>query len=79
MELKYAATYRFTGSKTVVHVVAPPAMTEAERNKLIYEFHLAAWAAWNMLSVEERLKINLGVDLTKILQQRLLEAICRER
>lgn len=56
MEKKYAATYKF--GKTTVHVVAPPPMSAEEKQKRIREFHLAGWAAWNSLSVEERLKIN---------------------
>lgn len=71
MERKYDATYRFPGSKAVVHVIAPPPMSEEEKEKKIRAFYKAAWAAWNSLPEEERLKINLGVDLTKILQRRL--------
>lgn len=70
MEKKYAATYKF--GKTTVNIVAPPPMSEAEKEKVLREIHFAAWTAWNSLSVEERLKINLGVDLTKLLQRRLL-------
>jgi hypothetical protein len=69
MEPKYAATYMF--GKTTVHVVAPPPMSEEKRELVIRELHIAAWAAWNALPVNERLKLNLGVDLTKILQRRL--------
>ena len=71
VERKYDATYRFPGSKTVVHVVAPLPMSEAEKEKVLHKFHLAAWAVWKSLPVEEQIKINLGVDLTKILQRRL--------
>ncbi len=71
MEAKYAATYRFPGSKTTVHIVAPLPMTDNEKEKRHREFHLTGLAAWNSLSDEERLKINLGVELTKILQRRL--------
>ena len=69
VEPKYAATYKF--GKTTVHVVAPPPMTEEEKEKRLHEFHQAAWAAWNSLPVDTRLKLNLGVDLTKLLQRRL--------
>lgn len=55
-ERKYDATYRF--GKTVVHVVAPPPMSEEELERRIAEYHRAGWAAWNSLSVEERLRIN---------------------
>lgn len=71
MERKYDATYRFPGSEAVVHVVAPPAMTYEAKGKIIREFHMTAWAAWNSLPIEKRLKINLGVNITKILQRRL--------
>jgi hypothetical protein len=75
VEPNYAVTYHFCGSKAVVYVVAPPLMTEAEKQQRLREFYLAAWAAWNSLPVEERVKFNLGVDLTKILQQRLQKLI----
>lgn len=71
MERKYDATYRFPGSKAVVHVVAPPPMSKEEFEKRLREFHRAGWAAWNSIPVDKRLKINLGIDLTKILQKRL--------
>ncbi|QDR80200.1 hypothetical protein SPTER_15180 [Sporomusa termitida] len=70
MEPKYAATYKF--GKSTVHVVAPPPMSEEQKELVLVNLHKAAWTAWNSLPVEERLKINLGVDLTKILQRRLL-------
>ena len=66
---QYAATYKF--GKATVHVVAPPPMTEEEKDKRLNEFHQAAWNIWNSLPVETRLKMNLGVDLTKLLQRRL--------
>ncbi|MDF2570521.1 MAG: hypothetical protein K0R55_2125 [Sporomusa sp.] len=78
MEPNYAATYRFQGSKTVVHIVAPPPVTEEERDIILRGFHLAAWAAWNSLTDEERSKLNLGVDLTKVLQWRLHRLIIAE-
>lgn len=56
--VQYAATYRFPGRKGVVHVVAPPPMTEAEKERIVCAYYEACWAAWNSLSVEERLKIN---------------------
>lgn len=69
MEPKYAATYKF--GKTTVHVVAPPPMSEEQKELVLDNFHKTAWAIWNSLPVETRLKLNLGVDLTKILQRRL--------
>lgn len=73
MEQKYAATYRFPGSKAVVHVVAPAPMTEEELSRRKLEFDRACWRLWESLSVDARLKMNLGVDLTKLLQSRLQE------
>ncbi len=58
MERKYDATYRFPGSKGVVHVVAPPPMTEEEVNNVLREYDKAFWAAWKSLSTEQKLKIN---------------------
>ncbi len=56
MEQKYDATYHF--GKVVVHVVAPPPMTEEKKQKILAEFYKHAWTAWNDLPVEQRLKIN---------------------
>lgn len=71
MESKYAATYRFPGSRSVVHVVAPLPLTEECKDRILRGFYRTAWAAWSTLTVEQRLKINLRVDLTKTLQRRL--------
>jgi hypothetical protein len=57
---KYDATYHL--GNTVVHVVAPPPMIEAEKEKILREFYHHAWNAWNSMSVEERLKINSEND-----------------
>lgn len=46
--------------------------TEEQKAEIHRRLTIAAWAAWNSLPVEERQKMNLGVDLTKILQKRLL-------
>ncbi|WP_371371444.1 hypothetical protein [Sporomusa aerivorans] len=45
--------------------------TEEQKAEIHKRLTIAAWVAWNLLSVEERQKMNLGVDLTKILQKRL--------
>jgi hypothetical protein len=57
---KYDATYHL--GNTVVHVVAPPPMTEEAKEKILRELYHHAWNAWNLLSVEERLKINAEYD-----------------
>lgn len=44
MEEKYDATYKF--GNTTVHVVAPPPMTEKEKQKILKEFHQAGWEIW---------------------------------
>lgn len=69
VEPKYAATYKF--GKTTVHIVAPPPIPEEELERRKRQFDRACLKAWNSLPVEERLKLNLGVDLTKLLQRRL--------
>ncbi|MGJ0847472.1 hypothetical protein ACR77J_12345 [Tissierella praeacuta] len=51
---KYDATYKF--GNTTVHVVAPPPMTDEEKNKILDEFHQAGYEIWKNLSVEEKLK-----------------------
>lgn len=53
---EYAATYKF--GKTTVHIVAPEQLSQEEHEKRVREFHLAGWAIWNNLSVEQRLSIN---------------------
>lgn len=55
-ERKYDATYHL--GNTVVHVIAPPPMTEEQKQAIIADWHHAAWEAWNLLPVEERLRIN---------------------
>lgn len=55
---EYAATYRFKGSKAVVHVVAPPPMSEAEKEKILKGVYAAFWACWDSIPVEEQLRIN---------------------
>ncbi len=59
-KVKYDATYHL--GNTVVHVVAPPPMTEAEKEKILREFYHHAWNAWNSMPVEERLKMNAEYD-----------------
>lgn len=56
MEKKYDATYHF--GKTVVHVIAPKNVDEAEQEKRLRDFHLAGWAIWNSLPREKQLEIN---------------------
>ncbi|MBP2626311.1 MAG: hypothetical protein H6Q68_1022 [Firmicutes bacterium] len=53
---KYAATYLL--GNTVVHVIAPPPMTEAKKEKILRELQQSEWEAWNLMPVEERLKAN---------------------
>lgn len=54
----YAATYHSKTGKAVVHVVAPPPMSEAQKATVLQEFYKHAWAAWNLMPVEQRLRIN---------------------
>lgn len=56
VDQKYDATYQF--GKVVVHVVAPPPMSDEEKQRRLADYHRAAWDAWNSLPVEERLRIN---------------------
>jgi hypothetical protein len=56
MERKYDATYQF--GNTTVHVIAPPPMSEEEKEKILADFHQAALKIWQRLSVEEQLKLN---------------------
>lgn len=60
MEQKYAATYKI--GKTTVHVVAPPPMPEEEKQKVLHDFYLAGWAAWNSLTREEQLELNVEAE-----------------
>lgn len=43
---------------TTIEIYAPPPMSEEEKERRIEEFHHAAWAIWNSLTIEEKLKIN---------------------
>ena len=60
MKKEYAATYKF--GNTTVNIVAPPPITEEEKQKVIHEFHLAGWAAWNSLTREEQLALNTEAE-----------------
>lgn len=62
MEKKYDATYYSKTGKAVIHVIAPPPMTEEAKEKILREFYRHAWNAWNLLPVEERLRINAEYD-----------------
>jgi hypothetical protein len=64
MECKYDATYHF--GKVIVHVVAPPPMSDEEKGKILSEYYRHAWAAWNSLPAEERLKINKEYEKRKV-------------
>ncbi|MDT8901877.1 hypothetical protein [Anaeroselena agilis] len=57
---KYAATYKF--GNTVVHVVAPPPMTEERKKQILADFHHASWAVWNSLSDETKLRLNAEAE-----------------
>lgn len=56
VERKYDATYHF--GKTVVHIVAPPPMTDEAKEKILRELQLVEWKVWNKFSVEKRLRLN---------------------
>jgi hypothetical protein len=60
MEKKYAATYKF--GNTTVNIVEPPPISEEEKQKIIHDFHLAGWAAWNSLTREEQLALNAEAE-----------------
>ena len=53
---KYNATYKF--GKTTVHIVAPPPISDEEKEEILREYDRAFWAAWKSLSIKERLRIN---------------------
>lgn len=56
VERKYDATYHY--GKVIVNVVAPPPMSEEEKERRLNAYYRAAWEAWNSLPVEEQLRIN---------------------
>ncbi|SFL33018.1 hypothetical protein [Pelosinus propionicus] len=60
MEEKYDATYYL--ENTIVHIISPIYMTEAEKEKVLCEFYRQAWNIWNLLPVKERLRINNEYD-----------------
>lgn len=41
---KYDATYKF--GNTTVHIVAPPLMTEEEKQKILREYEQVGWEIW---------------------------------
>ncbi|WP_201259774.1 hypothetical protein [Tissierella sp. P1] len=51
MEKKYDATYKF--GNTTVHVVAPPPMSEEEKERILDEFHRTAFKIWQRIYREE--------------------------
>ena len=56
MEQKYDATYKF--GKSIVQVVAPPPMTEEQKEKVLCGWRRAFWVAWDSLSEEDKLALN---------------------
>ena len=58
-EEKYDATYKF--GNTTVHVVAPPPMSEEEKQKILKEFHQAGWEIWQSI-LEEEDSLDLGKE-----------------
>ncbi|WP_201259773.1 hypothetical protein [Tissierella sp. P1] len=55
MKKKYDATYKL--GDAIVHVVAPPPMTEEENERILSEFHQAGYEIWKNLSAEEKLRL----------------------
>ncbi|MFA6809251.1 MAG: hypothetical protein WCR27_09700 [Eubacteriales bacterium] len=48
--MEYDATYKI--GNTTVHVVAPPPMTEEEKQRILKEFHQAGYEIWQEI-IEE--------------------------
>lgn len=61
--MKYAVTYRM--GKVVVNIVAPPPITEAEKERILREYQRHFLKGWNALSVERRLAINVKYETDK--------------
>ncbi len=51
---KYDATYKI--ENTTVHVVAPPPMTNEEKERILDEFHQAGYKIWQKICTEEKVK-----------------------
>jgi dTDP-4-amino-4,6-dideoxygalactose transaminase len=49
---EYAATYHF--GNTVVHIVAPPPMSEEQVNKILKEHHRIGWSILEELEEKKR-------------------------
>ena len=61
--MKYDAEYR--GGKygnTIVRVVAPPPMTDEQKEQVLNGWRRAFWAAWDSLSDEDRLALNAEAE-----------------
>ena len=81
MEQKYAATYKF--GKTTVHVVAPPPMTEEEKEKRLHELLLdkhktcGSWLAGDrantVLPLSQRIEAPRQPPLGKLLHHKIDE------
>lgn len=55
IETEYDETYKF--GNTTVHVVAPPPMSNEEKERILDEFHQAGYKIWQQLSPEEKLRL----------------------
>ncbi|WP_156478583.1 hypothetical protein [Anaerosporomusa subterranea] len=61
VEQNYAATYKL--GKTTVNVVAPPPMTEEQKEQVLCGWRRAFWAAWDSLSDEDKLALNAEAEV----------------
>lgn len=59
---KYAATYKF--GNTTVNIVAPPPKTPEEIERILKEYHQAAWECWQSILEEE--KENITEETTHV-------------
>lgn len=52
--MKYAESYKI--GNTQINVVAPPPMTEEEKNKILAEYHAVGWAIWESMQMQEKMQ-----------------------
>lgn len=63
VERNYAATHIL--GRTTLNIVAPPQMTEADKEYILNGWRQAFWAAWDSLSDEDKLALNAEAEAEK--------------
>ncbi|MBP2650688.1 MAG: hypothetical protein H6Q74_1513 [Firmicutes bacterium] len=54
MEQKYAATYYANNGKSVINIVDPPPVSDADKASIIEAWHKAFWIIWQSIPVDQQ-------------------------